>query len=73
MKKIPWYVIYLIKVNYALYNYTSYKSTWTSPMSHKKLPKHKEDIMVQILIFIICSQKCILSIPLAKHYHLIHL
>ena len=44
------------------------KSTWTSPMSHKKLPKHK-DIMVQIFIFIICSQKYILSIPLAKDYH----
>ena len=32
MKKITWCVIYLIKVNYTSYNYTSYKSTWTSPM-----------------------------------------
>ena len=33
MKKITWFVIYLIKVNYTSHNYTSYKSTWTSPMS----------------------------------------
>ena len=28
MKKIAWCVIYLMKVNYTLYNYTLYKSTW---------------------------------------------
>ena len=29
MKKITWFVIHLIKVDYTSYNYTSYKSTWT--------------------------------------------
>ena len=29
-KKITWCVIYLIKVIYTSYNYTLYKSTWTS-------------------------------------------
>ena len=33
MKKITCCVIYLIKVNYSLYNYTSYKSIWTSLLS----------------------------------------
>ena len=33
MKKITWCVIYLIKVNYTSYNYTSYKSTWRSPIN----------------------------------------
>ena len=34
MKKITMCVIYLIKVKYILYNYTSYKSTWTSLLCH---------------------------------------
>ena len=29
-KKITWSIIYIIKVNYTMYNYKSYKSTWTS-------------------------------------------
>ena len=37
MKKITWCVIYLIKVNYTSYNYTSYKSTWTLLPNKSKL------------------------------------
>ena len=34
MKKITWFVIYLINVNY-----TSYKSTWTSPLTQNLLAR----------------------------------
>ena len=38
-REMSWFVIYLINVNYTSYSYTSYESTWTSPLTHKLLAR----------------------------------